>query len=120
MGAASDAPYGPLCFPHPHQHDEIAVRVVPLTARATSESSSRLRAARHRATWIRRGTGPYDPRPRGGDEIAVVAQDAVGSLKLGGHLVDASLEAVVVLARRPGHANRTDHIIADLNWQTAR
>jgi hypothetical protein len=30
---------------------------------------------------------------------SVVAQDAVGSLKLGGHLVDASLGAVVVLAR---------------------
>jgi hypothetical protein len=47
------------------------------------------------------------------------AMKLIGSLELGGHLVDASLGAVVVLARRPGHADRTDHIVADLNWQTA-
>ena len=60
-------------------------------------------------------------RPHGGDEILSRSRDriAVCSLKLGGHLVDASLGAVVVLARRPGHANRTDHVVADLNWQTA-
>jgi hypothetical protein len=42
----------------------------------------------------------------------------IGSLELGCHLVGASLRAVVVVARRPGHANRTDHVVADLNWQT--
>ena len=31
----------------------------------------------------------------------------IGSLELGRHLVDTSLGAVVVLARRPGHADRT-------------
>jgi hypothetical protein len=33
-------------------------------------------------------------------------------------LSNASLGAVVVLARRSGHANRTDHVVADLYWQT--
>jgi hypothetical protein len=46
------------------------------------------------------------------------AEQARGSLELGRHLVDACLGAVVVLARRPGHANRTDHVVADLNRQT--
>jgi hypothetical protein len=119
MGAASDAPMVPM-LSHPHQHDEIAVRVVPLTAPLLPNPSSRLRAAGIGPQGYGNPTAPYGPRPRGGDEIAVVAQDADGSLKLGGHLVDAGLGAVVVLARRPGHANRTNHIIADLNWQTSR
>ena len=46
------------------------------------------------------------------------AEQARGSLELGRHLVDACLGAVVVLARRPGHANGTDHVVADLNRQT--
>ena len=46
------------------------------------------------------------------------AEQARGSLELGRHLVDACLGAVVVLARRPGHADRTDHVVADLNRQT--
>jgi hypothetical protein len=32
-------------------------------------------------------------------------------------LSNASLGAVVVLARRSGHANRTDHVVADLYWR---
>ena len=46
------------------------------------------------------------------------AEQARGSLELGRYLVDACLGAVVVLARRPGHADRTDHVVADLNRQT--
>jgi hypothetical protein len=42
----------------------------------------------------------------------------IGSLEQGGHLIDASLGAVVVLARQPGHPNRFDHVVADLYWQT--
>ena len=32
-------------------------------------------------------------------------------------LSNASLGAVVVLARRSGYANRTDHVVADLYWR---
>ena len=46
------------------------------------------------------------------------AMKLIGSLELGRHLVDASLGAVVVLARRPGHTDRTDHVVADVDRQT--
>jgi hypothetical protein len=47
-----------------------------------------------------------------------MAMKLIGSPELGRHLVDACLGAVVVLARRPGYADRTDHVVADLNRQT--
>ena len=61
---------------------------------------------------------PYGPCAAAGRTKGPTAMKLFGSLELGGHLVGASLRAVVVVARRPGHANRTDHVVADLNWQT--
>jgi hypothetical protein len=59
-----------------------------------------------------------DAIPLGERTQGPTAMKLIGSLELGGHLVDTSLGAVVVLARRPGHANRTDHVVADLDRQT--
>ena len=59
-----------------------------------------------------------DAIPLGERTQGPTAMKLIRSLELGGHLVDTSLGAVVVLARRPGHADRTDHVVADLNRQT--
>src|SRR5215467_5425301 len=40
-------------------------------------------------------------------------------LQLVGDLVDARLGAFVILAWRTGHADRADHVVADLDRQTA-
>ena len=45
-----------------------------------------------------------------GTESVSASAETVGSLELGGHLVDANLGAVVVPARLPGHTNRADHV----------
>jgi hypothetical protein len=41
------------------------------------------------------------------------------SLQIRGHFIDSGLRAFVVPAWRPGYADRSDHLIADLDRQTA-
>jgi hypothetical protein len=49
---------------------------------------------------------PSSPCAAAGRTKAPTAMKLFGSLELDGHLVGASLRAVLVVARRPGHANR--------------